>query len=189
MDVILVVIGTFALCFGVDKLFTKLFRSQAEHKTGLSVRLNKYYGVFGLVLTAIGIAALISGILDTWMLAVCGALVVLIGVCLIVYFMTFGVFYDKETFVLTTFGKKSHTYRYEDIKCQQLYVLQGGSVVVELQMTDGRAFQLQSTMDGAYPFLDHAYSAWLRQTGRNPEECTFHDTANSCWFPSADAEE
>ena len=45
---ILVIVVTLALCFGIDKLYTKLFRSAPEHKTGKSVRLPNIYGVFGI---------------------------------------------------------------------------------------------------------------------------------------------
>ena len=34
----------FLACWLVDKGFTKLFRSQAQHRSGLSVRPNKRYG-------------------------------------------------------------------------------------------------------------------------------------------------
>lgn len=183
MDVILVLTGTLALCFTVDKLYTKLFRSQVQHRSGLSVRLHKQYASFGLILTVIGIAALISGVMNTPVLLIGGVVVMILGICLVVYYMTFGIFYDADSFILTTFGKKSTVYQFRDIRCQQLYMIQGGSVVVELHMTDGRTVQLQSAMEGVYPFLDHAYTAWLRQTGRDSETCTFHDPANSCWFP------
>ena len=185
---ILVVAATLALCFGADKLFTKLFRSAPEHRTGKAVRLPKMYGAFGLILAVIGIAAVISGILDTPILAAGGVVVIIMGACLVVYYMTFGIYYGDETFLLTTFGKKSNTYHYLDIRGQKLYLIQGGSVVIELHMTDGRTVQLQSTMDGAYPFLDHAYAAWVRQTGRMEAECGFHDPSNSLWFPTVDEE-
>ena len=188
MDIILVVALTFGLCFGIDKLFTNTFRSKPQHKSGRAVRLSSRYALVGLVLIVVGVAALVSGSMDTWALTAGGVVVVILGIGLIVYHMTFGIFYDDDSFIVTTFGKKSVTYSYADIRCQQLYVVQGGNIVVELHMTDGRAVQLQAGMDGMYPFLDHAYSAWLRQTGRNPEECTFHDPSNSCWFPSVDAE-
>ena len=89
-----------------------------------------------------------------------------------------------DSFILTTFGKRSGTYRYSDIKGQRLYVIQGGSVVVELHMTDGRSVSLQSTMTGTYDFLDHAFAQWCRQTGRSSESCDFHDTGNHLWFPT-----
>ena len=62
------------------------------------------------------------------------------------------------------------------------------AVVIELHMLDGRTVQLQSTMDGAYTFLDHAYAAWVRQTGRSDSDCAFHDPSNSLWFPTVEEE-
>lgn len=183
MPFILVVVATFALCFAVDKGFTKVFRGKEQHKSGLSVRLNKKYGLVGILLGVLGVAAVFAGSRESSMLLlVGGALIIVMGVCLLVYYMTFGIFYDDDRFILTTFGKKSTTYEFRQIKCQQLYNAYG-AIIIELQMTDGRAVQLQATMEGVYPFLDKAFSAWLRQTGRTRESCTFHDPDNSCWFP------
>lgn len=180
--VLIVAAMVFGICFLVDKGFAKLFRSQAQHMSGLSVRLSKKYGAFGLILFALGVAAVFAGLGKNVVLLVGGAIVVLFGVCLVVYYMTFGVFYDEDTFLLTTFGKKSKAYQYREIKCQQLYVT-AGQIVIELQMEDGRAVQLQSSMTDVYPFLDKAFAAWCRQRGVNEADCAFHDTANSCWFP------
>ena len=47
----------FGICRLVDIGFQKLFRNKAEHLSGLAVRVNKRYGVFGVILSAIGIAA------------------------------------------------------------------------------------------------------------------------------------
>ena len=74
----------------------------------------------------------------------------------------------------------------QDITAQQLYVIQGGNILVELHLADGNAVGVQSVMEGAYAFLDHAFAAWCRQTGRDPETCDFHDPANSCWFPAVE---
>ena len=180
--VLIVAAMVFGICFLVDKGFTKLFRSQAQHMSGLSVRLSKKYGAFGLILFALGVAAVLAGLGKNVVLLAGGAIVVLFGVCLVVYYMTFGVFYDEDTFLLTTFGKKSKTYQYREIKCQQLYQT-AGQIVIELQMEDGRTVQLQSSMTDIYPFLDKAFTAWCRQRGVNEVDCAFHDTANSCWFP------
>lgn len=185
--VVLVIAATFGACFLIDKGFTRVFRGQEQHYSGLSVRMNKRYAVFGLIMTVLGILAVITGISDGPVLLWGGVAVLLMGVGLIVYYLTFGVFYDEDSFLLTTFGKKSVTYRYSDIVHQQLYVVQGGNVVVELHMKDKRAVSLQSGMDGTYPFLDHAFAAWCRQTGREPEECEFHDPSNHLWFPMEEA--
>lgn len=175
--------AVFGICYLVDKGFTKLFRSKAQHASGLSVRLSKHYGSIGLILAVLGIAAVFSGMQEGLLLSVCGGLLILTGICLITYYMTFGIFYDEDSFVLTTFGKRSTVYRYGDIKAQQLYVSYG-TVIIELIMVDGRAVQLQSKMNGVYPFLDKAFEMWLQQTGRRREDCAFYDPDNSCWFPS-----
>lgn len=183
MTAILVIAATFALCFGADYLFTKKFRSKVQHRTGLSVRLNKNYAVFGVLLLVLGIAALVSGVLNTPVLLGGGVLVIGMGVFLIGYYMSFGIFYDADSFILNTFGKKNAEYFYRDIRGQQLYVVQGGNMIVELHMKDGSAVQIQSAMEGANRFLDHAFTAWLRQTGRDQRACDFYDPENFVWFP------
>lgn len=181
--ILLVASATFGLCFLADRGFTKVFRGKEQHATGLSVRLSKRYGSMGLILAVIGLAAVITGA-DQPVLLYGGLVVILLGAGLVVYYMTFGVYYDSDSFILTTFGKKSVTYRYRDIKGQLLYLVAGGNVLVELHLEDGRTVSLQSTMDGMYPFLDTAFAGWCVQKGLRREDCTFHDPANSCWFPN-----
>ena len=180
--VIIVAALVFGLCFLIDKGFTKLFRSQAEHMSGTAVRLSKRYGSFGLILAVVGLAAIFTGLSYGWALIVGGSVLVLAGIGLVVYYMTYALFYGDESFIFTTFGKKAKTYRYEDICQQQLYNNQG-HLLIELYMADGDVVQLQSTMKGCFEFMDHAYAAWLRQTDRKEEDCPFHDPDNSCWFP------
>ena len=182
IGVLVVAALVFGVCFLIDKGFTKLFRSQAQHRSGLAVRLNKKYGAFGLILFALGVAGIFAGLGDNWLLIAGGALIAVVGIGLVVYYMTFGVFYDSDSFILTTFGKKSTTYRYQDIKGQQLYNSYG-NIIIELHMNDGRTVQLQSAMSGVYPFLDKAFESWCSQKGIRREDCAFHDPENSCWFP------
>lgn len=180
---IIIILATFALCFAVDKGFTRIFRGKKEHQSGLSVKLNKKYGLVGILLTVLGIGALLAGIReDSGILMVGGPIVSVMGVGLLVYYMTFGIFYDEDGFILTTFGKKSVSYSYAQIKGQQLYNA-SGAIVIELHLTDGRAVQLHASMEGAYAFMDKAFFRWLEQTGRVQEECEFFDPQNSCWFP------
>lgn len=182
--VIVVAAASFGLCYLIDKVFTKLFRSRTQHQSGLAVRLNKRYAVVGVVMAMLGIAAIISGTANGLTLVIAGGVLVLAGAALIVYHMTFGIYYDEDTFLLTTFGKPSATYQFRDIQTQQTYLVQGGNVIVELQLRDGRTVSIQSAMEGAYPFLDHAFAAWCRQTGRDPESCGFHNPSQSLWFPT-----
>ena len=186
--IIIIAAVTFGICFLVDKGFTKLFRNREQHKSGLAVKLNKRYATIGLILAFLGTAAIFTGLKEGKALLIGGIVVVLMGIGLIVYYLTFGVYYDDNSFILASFGKKSETYSFRDIKEQRLYTVTGGSSVIELHLTDGRALSLHSTMEGTYPFLDHAFYAWCRQTGRNPEECDFHDPSKSCWFPGVEVE-
>ena len=183
---LLVAAAVFGVCYAVDRLFTKSFRSRAQHRSGLAVRASKRYGIFGVGLSVLGVMAICGGIPEDFALMVGGALVLLMGLGLAVYYLSFGVFYDGETFLLSRFGKKDITYRFDQIQGQKLYLVQGGNVIIELHMTDGNTVSLQSTMDGVYPFLDTAFAAWCMQTGRDPQSCDFHDPSRSLWFPTVE---
>lgn len=182
VPILIIAALTFGICFLLDKGFQKTFRGKAQHISGLSVRLNKRYATFGIILLILGISAVFAGLGKSVVLLVGGPLVALMGIGLIVYYMTFGVFYDEKGFILTTFGKRSTTYQYNQIAGQLLYNA-SGNVLIELHMKDGRSVNLQSTMTGAYAFLDYAFEKWCHQTAKNPAECDFHDPDNCLWFP------
>ena len=184
----LLVIGalTFGVCYLLDRGYTRLFRSQKQHRAGLSVRVSKRYASFGIILGILGLLAVFSGLSGNMVLLIGGILVLLMAAVLIVYYMSFGIYYDEDGFLAASFGKKTASYRFQDICGQQLYLIQGGSTVVELHLRDGKSISIQSAMDGAYPFLDHAFAAWCRQTNRNPDACTFHDPGRHQWFPNVE---
>ena len=188
LGIILFVAAIFGLCFLVDKGFTKLFRSQAQHYSGLSIRLNKKYGAFGLIRFVVGLAAVFTGLDGEWVLTAGGVIVMLIGIALVVYYMTFGIFYDADSFLYTSFGKRSVTYRYNQISGQKLYVVQGGNVLVELHMTDGKTVSVQLQLDGADKFMDTAFLGWVRQKNLDlrVDPCDFHDPEKSLWFPTVE---
>ena len=186
IPIVLVAAVIFGLCYLVDKTFAKLFRSKAQHRSGMAVRANKRYGIFGVVLTVLGIMAVCVGITDGPVLIWGGVIVLLMGIALAVYYLSFGIFYDSDSILLQRFGRKDLLYAYSDIVGQKLYLIQGGNIVVELHMKDGSAISVQSAFDGAYPFLDAAFSAWCRQTGRDPDDCPFHDPSRSLWFPTVE---
>ena len=186
LPIALVAAVIFGLCYLVDKTFSKLFRSKAQHRSGQSVRTNKRYGIFGVVLTVLGIMAVCVGITDGPVLIWGGMIVLLMGIALVVYYLSFGIFYDGESLLLQRFGKKDVTYFYREIVGQKLYLIQGGNIVVELHMADGSAVSVQSSFDGVYPFLDTAFAGWCLQTGRDPQSCDFHDPSQSLWFPTVE---
>ena len=186
LPILIVAALVFGLCYLVDKTFSRLFRSKAQHMSGKAVRLSKRYGIFGVILAVLGIMAIVVGTTDGPVLLWGGVIVLLMGIALAVYYLSFGIFYDGESFLQSRFGKKDVAYAYKDIQGQKLYLVQGGNIIVELHMADGSAVSLQSSMDGVYPFLDAAFAAWCRQTGRDPEGCEFHDPSQSLWFPTVE---
>ena len=86
---------TFGVCFLVDKVFHKTFRSTPQHISGLSVRLNKRYATIGVVLFFLGVCALFAGLNGYVALVIGGTIVAAMGVSLIVYYMTFGIFMTR----------------------------------------------------------------------------------------------
>lgn len=184
--ILLIAAAVFGVCFLIDKAFARLFRSKAQHRSGKAVRANKRYGLFGVILTVLGVMAVCIGVTDGGALLWGGVIVLLMGLALAVYYLSFGVFYDGETLLVSRFGKKEITYRFSDILGQKLYLVQGGNVIIELHMADGGIVSLQSSMDGVYPFLDTAFAAWCLQTGRDPQSCDFHDPSQSLWFPTVE---
>ena len=186
IPIALVAAVIFGICYLVDKTFSKLFRSKAQHRSGMAVRANKRYGLFGVVLTILGILAICVGVTDGPVLLWGGVIVLLMGIALAVYYLSFGIFYDGESLLLQRFGKKDVTHYYRDIVGQKLYLIQGGSIVVELHMADGSAVSVQSSFEGVYPFLDTAFAGWCLQTGRDPQSCDFHDPSQSLWFPTVE---
>ena len=176
----------FGICFEVDKAFTKAFLSKAQHRSGLAVRANKLYGLAGLVLSILGILGFLTGLGANILLLIGGLVVLALGIALIVYYLSFGIFYDGETMLVCAFGKKDREYFFREIQGQKLYLIQGGNILVELHMSDGSAVSLQSSMEGIYTFLDTAFAAWCMQKGIDPQSCTFHDPSQSLWFPTVE---
>ena len=185
MPALIVIIATFALCWFADKGFHKLFRSKPQHISGKAVHLGKFYSLGGLIFSVLGVFSVIVGISASVLLIVGGAVVFAVGVFLIVYYLSFGVYYDDDTFLVTGIGRKSGTYYYRDIEKQQLYNNRGNTLI-ELHMKDGTGVQLQSGMTNVYDFMDTAFSGWCTQRGIQRENCDFYDPDNSCWFPTVE---
>ena len=135
------------------------------------------------MLGALGVAAIVYGFTDGWILSAGGGILLLLGLGLMVRYATFGVFYDEEGFLLSVFGKKNTLYRYEQILGQQLYNQYGG-ILVELHLDDGRAVQLPLNLVHTEAFLERAFQKWCEQKGIDPQQQSFYDPENSCWFPN-----
>ncbi len=175
--------AVFGICWLVDRGFANVFRGKAQHRSGMAVRLNQRYGSVGVILALLGIAAVLYSFPDTAPLRFGGIVLFLLGAGLTTYYLTFGIFYDQDGFILTTFGKRSQLYCYRDIAGQQLYLVTGGNTTVELHMTDGRSVMLHKMMPDSHKFLDYAFERWCLEKGIDPEACDFHDRENCRWFP------
>ena len=156
--ILLIAALVFAICWGVDKLFTGLFRSKAQHRSGLAVRASKRYGIIGVMFSVLGILGIITGMVGEQVLLWAGVVVLLMGIGLAVHYLSYGIFYDGESFLLCRFGRRSQEHRYSEIVSQKLYVITGGSTVIELTLADGSTVSVQSTMEGVYPFMDTAFA-------------------------------
>ena len=110
---------------------------------------------------------------------------IVVGIGLITAFLSFGIYYDEDSFLISAFGKRNRTYRFAEIRGQQLYNA-NGNIVIELHMIDETAIQLHSFMEGTDTFLNAAFYAWCRQKNIDPDACGFYDPGNSCWFPNAE---
>lgn len=174
-------LATFGLCFLVDKLFSKAFRGRQQHRSGQKVKLRKRTATYGLLMAVLGLVCVIfywgSGVIF-WG----GLIVLLMGVALLAYYLSFGIYYDEDGFVYSRFGRRSTLYGYGQIQNQQLYNSQG-SILVELHLSDGSTIPVQDSMEGGFAFLDYAFGRWLEANGLTREECSFHNSEQSCWFP------
>jgi hypothetical protein len=184
MIYLLVIAATFGAMFLIDKGLTRLFRSRDQHRSGTAVRLKKHYGILSLALMILGLLGIVTYFTDKNLILLVGGIVVLPGGALLgIYYLTHGIFYDNDTFLYVTFGNRSVTYRYADIRAQKLYEIQGGTLLVELHMADGKAVSVQTSMEGAKTFLDKAAHARMRQLGLNSHECSWFDETEGKWFP------
>ena len=186
MGYVILILVCFGVFFLMDKGFQKLFRGARQHKSGRSVRLHKRFATMGLFLMVLGLLAVITGATQSVLLLIGGIVVAICGAGMLVYYLSFGFYYDTDDFLVQSFGKKSAAYRYADIINQQLYSLRGGATMIELHMRDGTSIQLTSQMPEYDQFLNYAFERWCVQRGVDPDHCDFHDPDNSLWFPNVE---
>ena len=187
IPVIIIVCLTIVICIALDKLYKLVFRNKIQHKIGSRVKLSKRYGTIGLILLTLGIAALFAVGSRGWIAIVAGVGMILIGICLVVYFLSFGIYYDDESFIYSSFAKKSRTYTFAQIVSQTLYV-NGAGVILELHLSEDDSIQLQSSMVGFNQFMNQAFKTWSKKNGIDESECSFYDPQKFSWFPEAKEE-
>ena len=175
----------FGVCFAVDKGISAVFASNPLRRSGKSVRLHKKYGLISIALMVLGAVVMVNcGSFgeDCRLMLAAGALCLVLGIGVGIYYISYGFFYDDEEFIFASFPKKQRRYRFNQITAQQLYTARG-TVTVELHMTDGTTVTLQPGLVGHYDFLEAAFRGWCRQKSVHPETCDFYDPDNTCYFP------
>lgn len=187
IPVLVVVALTLGICFLADKVFVKLFRNRAQHRSGMSVKASKRYATIGLVIGALGVVALVAAYKQGVLILISGIVMLLLGICFITYYLCFGIYYNEESFIYSSFGRKSRTYMFKDIVSQQVYA-SGASIIIELHLSDGCSIQLQSSMNGVVRFMNKAFDGWLSQNNLALDDCSFHDPEKNAWFPNAQEE-
>ena len=180
--ILVICAAVFLVCWLVDKAFHRLFRNKIQQKNGDAVRLNKRFSIGGILLSLLGVLALINGIGENMVLLVGGLVILATGIGMIVYYLSFGIYYDEDSFLVTGFCKKDRTYQYNQIRFQKLYVITGGNLLVELHMTDGTAVQVYSQMVGTKAFMDKAFLGWVRQKNIDVREISCEPDEYR-WFP------
>ena len=91
----------FAACYGVDKGFSKLFRSRKEHQSGKAVKHNKRAALFGLVLAVLGVAGILAGIGTSLGLLLLSAVVLLMAAVFVLAFVDMTAFHTAYAVLLT----------------------------------------------------------------------------------------
>ena len=103
LGVLIVAGAIFGICFLIDRLFARLFRNAEQYRSGLSVKLNKRYGSIGLLMCVLGLAAVFTGLAESWILVAGGAFLAVIGTALIIYYISFS---DDDSAVLISENKQ-----------------------------------------------------------------------------------
>ena len=187
LAILLVAVGTFVLCFIADKIFNRLFRHKSQHRSGMRVKANKRYASLGIILAVLGIAALCYSYVNRLLLLIVGITMVVVGGVLVFYYLSYGIYYDDESFIYSALGRKDKCYKHGDIIAQQLYY-SNANAIIELHLSDGYSIQLQSSMDGFYDFMNKAFAGWVKQNNKKTDDCQHYDPHKYSWFPSLQEE-
>lgn len=165
---ILLVAVIFGLVALVDFVLGKLFPKSELSKKGQAVRLPRYSFILGILLSVLGLMAVLilspQRQLALWL----GCLVVLgIGVFLLANFFGFAIYYDETSFSYRTLTKKTRLFHYGDITGQRSFVAKSGVNI--LLYAQGQEIALYSAMQGLRPFLETAFRGWCEATGTDPD--------------------
>ena len=172
-----------AVIFGLialgDFILKKLFKNRVS--TENAVRLPRYSFILGILISLLGLIAILYVPRQTEQFLWLGSwLVLVIGLYLLVNFFWTGIFYDDEGFTYRSFPRKARTYRYEDITGQRTFAAKSGWN--SNLYAAGDEVQLYAAMQGLSDFLHKAFYAWCRAKNLDPNTVE-NDPHNLIFFP------
>ena len=154
----------FGICFLIDRLCRRLFPKDGRK----AVTMPRRTAVFGILLTALGFAALFLFWSQlTVFFRIAAALVLGLGIFLLVQYFSFSIRYDSQGFTFRTLGKRPLTAQYGDILGQTSLLTRSG-VNSSLHLKDGEV-PIFSAQVGAKEFLKTAFAAWCELKEIDPD--------------------
>lgn len=174
---IAVIFGLVALC---DFVFGKLFHKAKVQKTAKAVRMPRYSFILGVLIVVLSIIGLLFYTDADLFLRIGMVIAMVIGLYITANFMGFGIFYDDEGFTYRRLTKKAVTCRYADITGQRSFLAKSGLNVTLL--AGDEEIPLNGSMQGVSDFMNCAFFAWCRQTGRDPDAQEY-DPTTLRYFP------
>lgn len=176
----------FLICFGIDKLVQRLFPKTELEKGKNVVRPARRSAVFGVILTFAAVAVTVFRISkepDVLLLLGC-AVAFILGVILLVSYFSFAIYYDNESFLYRSYGRKRE-FHYGQIRGQRTLMTRGGYNAV--LFVDDTEIDLYSSMQNVNVFLGKAFYRWCEQKGIDPNSVENNPRMMS-WFPDPDSE-
>lgn len=177
---ILLIAVIFGLIALMDWVFGKLFPKAKIQKTGKAVRMPRYSFILGILIVVLGMIGLLYYTQADLFLKIGMIVAMAMGLYMTVNFMRFGIFYDDQCFVYRTLTKKAVTFRYSDISGQRSFLAKSG-LNTTLLMGETE-IPLNGAMQGLSDFMNHAFFAWCRETGRDPDQQEY-DPTTLRYFP------
>lgn len=178
---ILLIAVIFGLVALVDFALGKLFPKSEVRKQGKAVRMPRYSFILGIIITLLCVIGLLF-YTDADLFLRIGMLVAMaMGLYMVVNYIRFGIFYDDEGFEYRTLTKQTRYYRYGDITGQRSFLARSGLNVTLVARED--EIPLNGSMQGVADFMSHAFFAWCRETGRDPDAMEF-DPSTLSYFPT-----
>lgn len=179
---ILLIAVIFGLVALVDFVFGKLFPRLKAPKTAKAVRMPRYSFILGILIVVLGIMGLLFYTEADWFLRIGMVVAMAMGLYMTVNYIAFGIFYDEDGFTYRTLTKKAVAYRYGDITGQRSFLARSG-LNISLLLGE-QEIPLNGSMKGLSDFMNCAFFAWCRQTGRDPDEQDY-DPTTLRYFPEA----